>query len=319
MKKNRRQLKKENRNLRGKMKLKNKNINKLGSCKKSIGRKKEVSIPLTPLKVDGMGNITRLINKKGSVPHTETKMYGCDIEKSVPQFVRRFVHKMGLDETIRVPIRTNGLTGSGLYRRCHQNVSGLVKRIGGKRLQGYIVTGFQIDEGFGKLISFIHHSVWITPEGKCVDVTNNYEDRNLLTEDTIIRKGDKEYILFVPIGLGTLDELGVSINEVVITRRWEKEGVIYYTEKGREDNDSHIFLDKRGLEKFQNTTGFINPDHHVGMTNSPKEIKEIVDLGSFSQRSLGSGKSWDELKKEIVWDKGFVLGNLMRNFSKRFL
>ena len=110
--------------------------------KKNLRREKErkikmklykgIEVPdlLTPLRIDGMGNITRLINKKGSVLPTETKMYGCEIEKSVPQFISRFVDKIGLGEMIRVPIQEKGLTGSGKKNECHQNVLGLVKRFG---------------------------------------------------------------------------------------------------------------------------------------------------------------------------------------------
>ena len=116
MKKNRRQLKKEKRNLRRE---------KERILKMKLFRGEKVSITVSHLRIDGLGNITRLINKKGSVLLTETNMCGCDFEKSVPQFVRRFVHKMDLGEMIRVPIRTNGLTGSGNYKRCHQNVPGL--------------------------------------------------------------------------------------------------------------------------------------------------------------------------------------------------
>ena len=97
----------------------------------------EVPVPLTPLSIDGTGNITRLINKKGSVLPTETKMYGCEIEKSVPHELRRMVDKLGLDVMIRVPIQTNGLTGSGKLSQCHSNVLGLVKWKGGKILIGY--------------------------------------------------------------------------------------------------------------------------------------------------------------------------------------
>ena len=259
---------------------------------------KGIEVPdlLTPLRIDGMGNITRLINKKGSVLPTETKMYGCEIEKSVPQYVRRFVDRIGLGEMIQVPIRTNGLTGSGKPYCCHPNVIGLVKRFGGKRLQGFIVKKY-VD----KFVTLINHSVWITPQGVCVDVTNNYEDedRKHYTDDSIIRKGYKEYILFVPFGLGMTVELGVGVNGVVITKRWKKKGVFLFPPNKVEDNS--VYLNKRDLDKFQKKNGFIDTDHHKEGTIPPEVVKQFVELGGFSQKSLGSGKSWDELKTEIVW------------------
>ena len=183
MKKNRKQLNKEKKNLpREKERILDRNL----------FLKKEVSGDVSPLRIDGTGNITRLINKKGSVPPTETKMYKCEIEKSVPQFVRSLVDKIGLGEMIRVPIQEKGLTGSGKPKECHQNVLGIVKRFRGKVLRGYFVGKN------GDVVVLLYHSVWITPEGKCKDITNNYDDRDSMDEDCIIRKGDKEYILFIP-------------------------------------------------------------------------------------------------------------------------
>ena len=75
MKKNKTQLKKGKKNLR-------REIERI--LKMILYRGKEVSIPKTPLKIDGTGNISRLINKKGSVLPNETEMYGCEIDRSVP-------------------------------------------------------------------------------------------------------------------------------------------------------------------------------------------------------------------------------------------
>ena len=117
MKKTRKQKKLEKEKLQQKRERYKKNQRRLKELERQ--NKKTVS-DFTPIKIDGTGNITRLINKKGSVLTTETKMYGCDIEKSVPQFLRRFVDKiLGLEEMKRVPIRTKGLTGSGKKNECH--------------------------------------------------------------------------------------------------------------------------------------------------------------------------------------------------------
>ena len=198
MKKNKTQLKKENRNLRR---------NKERILRMNLYRGKEVSVPLSHIRTDRMGNITRLINKKGSVLPNETEMYGCEIDRSVPHGVRKMVDKLGLDVMIRVPIQTNGLTGSGKKCRCHSNVFGLVKRFGGQ-----ILTGFYVKLGKDHYTFLEHHSVWVSPEGKCKDVTNNYDKRNNMSDDCITRKGDKEYILFLPVLLGVFDELGAGMS-----------------------------------------------------------------------------------------------------------
>ena len=85
----------------------------------------------------------------------------------------KFMRKMGMRNVYVVPIRKNGLTGSGVLGKCHGNVAKLVTVYGGK-----VVNGFTIEKDFdsdigGKLLTFSNHSVWQTPEGKLVDVTYN--------------------------------------------------------------------------------------------------------------------------------------------------
>jgi len=282
MKKNRKQLNKEKKNLpREKERILDRNL----------FLKKEVSGDVSPLRIDGTGNITRLINKKGSVPPTETKMYKCEIEKSVPQFVRSLVDKIGLGEMIRVPIQEKGLTGSGKPKECHQNVLGIVKRFRGKVLRGYFVGKN------GDVVVLLYHSVWITPEGKCKDITNNYDDRDSMDEDCIIRKGDKEYILFLPVGLGLIEELGVCVNSILFDSDWETNGVIIRTLSTEKFYPIPINLFDPFLKKY----GLIGKGIIKTGRISIKWLKELVDCGGFSQKSLGSGKSWDELKTEIVW------------------
>ena len=70
------------------------------------------------------------------------KKYGCESptrNSSIPKSVLRFLRKHGIKDPIIVPKRKNGLTSSGEYNECHQNVWELVKTFGGKQLQGYMV------------------------------------------------------------------------------------------------------------------------------------------------------------------------------------
>jgi len=97
----------------------------------------------------------------------------------------------------------------------------------------------------------------------------------------------------------SVSELGVCVNEVVMTKRWKKKGVFLYPPN--KDEDNFVYLNKRDLEKFQKKNGFLDTNHHRERTTPPQVVKQIVELGGFSQKSLGSGKSWYELKTEIVW------------------
>jgi len=169
------------------------------------------------------------------------------------------------------------------------------------------------------LISLVYHTVWITPERKSVDVTSNsYENINSLftlknssnqivgtikkSEDTVIRKGDKEYVLFIPIGLGFIEEMGVRVYDVQISRFWETKGIIVklQEEKMRGNERTNLSIPINRLDKFQKKFGCIDT-HYEKKNTSTKKMKELVDHGGFSQKSLSSGKSWAELKSEIVW------------------
>ena len=286
-KKNRNQIKKVKRNQRTKLKK------KLGRVKlnsKLVIIKKEhqtltflLNNPniVSPIKVDGSGDIARIINQTGVVPSTETTMFGCEIEKSIPNYVRDFADKKGLGEFIRVPIRTKGLTGSGYSFKCHFNVAGLVSWKGGKVLKGYSV--FQ-DEG-GETVDrtplghtqFTYHSVWITPEGNAVCVSNNYEEREDIEKDF-------DNILFIPIGIGQIEELGYFPQSTMFDPFWKVKG-FWNT------------FEKKVVPSSYSLIHRIKTIPDISICKSM--WKDMVDKCDFHNKSLGSGKTWSEVKREL--------------------
>lgn len=151
-----------------------------------------------------------------------TSNYGCEVAKlSVPKQVSRFLRKHGLKNTISVPVRKSGLTGSGKANQCHSNVYKLVKVYGGKQLLGFGVNtarSLYLD-GTDKLPTHLQwqdtpdtlrlywHSVWITPEGKAVDVTSDDSRAISSTEDAIT---------FIPCHVLTGDTDAVSMAGMAI-------------------------------------------------------------------------------------------------------
>jgi len=97
-------------------------------------------------------------------------LFYCDSAiNELPLYFRYWMSKHLKNIPIKVPIRRNCLTGSGVINKCHWNCHALKKVFGGNVLEGYLITN---NEKYVKLSS---HSIWITPEGKAVDVTaNNY-------------------------------------------------------------------------------------------------------------------------------------------------
>ncbi len=95
---------------------------------------------------------------------------------------RKFMRQMGMKDVYEVPIRKNGMTGSGHKAHCHSNASKLQAIYGGKVVTGFAISIAFIDESETTMgVKFLSHSVWQTPEGKLVDVTLNWKD-----DDTVL-------------------------------------------------------------------------------------------------------------------------------------
>ena len=123
---------------------------------KSIEKSTAENIEVADWGTDLYGNSTHRINEKGAIDSSVTEMFGCEMEKSIPEFVRNFTDKMGLGEFIRVPIRKNGLTGSGNSFMCHYNSMLLAMSIGGHRLSGFTVHREFVEEHKKYSINFLN-------------------------------------------------------------------------------------------------------------------------------------------------------------------
>jgi len=180
---------------------------------------------------------TKLVNKKGEVPLTQKEMFGCEIERKVPSFLRDFCDEVGLGEFIKVE---TGKEGFPIGRRgsCHPNVYSLTKRIGGEMLRGYVIVPN------GEKYLLFYHSVWITPEGKTICIT----DMDL----------ENEY-LFIPIGLGLISLKPHFIDplEVNMGENWKQECQIFPTGISYEESNDvkNTFNLQRITELVRDTGG----------------------------------------------------------------
>ena len=88
---------------------------------------------VSPIKFDKFGSVCRYVNQRGSVSHKDTEMFGCEIVRDIPDYIRDFVKRIGLGEVIRVPKSNyDCLTGSGKSRECRRNYTILSLSIFGK-------------------------------------------------------------------------------------------------------------------------------------------------------------------------------------------
>lgn len=128
---------------------------------------------------------------------------------------------------------------------CHNNVKRYVEKFGGEMLNGWLL--YRDEKFIDEMGAWVwhYHSVWITPKGKLVDVTDNDRYRNLPLST------------FMPDATRKVDlENGIAYNTIVVfengrTADWFAEasgedrklsaGVVYWT-----TNDVRFF---RGLDE----------------------------------------------------------------------
>jgi len=100
----------------------------------------------------------------------------------IPSNVRNGMSTFSGDECYLVRRRKKGLTGKGIQGNCHFNVQGWVDKIGGERLSGWLLYRNRLLINRG-LWMWTFHSLWKTPEGQVVDVTQDstYEGSDFTT------------------------------------------------------------------------------------------------------------------------------------------
>jgi hypothetical protein len=102
--------------------------------------------------------------------------------QKIPSNVREGMSKLTGDDCYLIKRRKKGLTGKGIQGNCHFNVQQWVDKIGGERIRGWLLYRNRSLMNKGLWI-WVFHSVWKTPEGEIVDVTQDstYEGSDFTT------------------------------------------------------------------------------------------------------------------------------------------
>jgi hypothetical protein len=221
----------------------------------------------------------------------KNKIYGCDsIDCVLPTNIKFWLQKYKFSNLIAVPIRQNGLTGSGYAQQCHSNVMNLVAIYGGMRLGGFGIDEIIDSEGESYL-QFFAHSVWLTPEGNAVDVTaRNYSNKefqmfipmkteklwtqhlvNFCLPRNILKNGIYLNFHSNKETINTANELNMSYKEL-------SDGTIYLRMPASKFNKLFLFTEYV----------YINKD----------DIKSDFKNGGFYNQSSCTNKSWDAIKAE---------------------
>jgi len=226
-----------------------------------------------------------------SHPKPEKNNYGCEVATNFKGIntVKRYISLFNSTDVIRVPRRQNGMTSSGEFNECHDNVKLLVELYGGTRVTGYLIDTLP---KIPRYISFLCHSVWKTPEGKLVDVTkfkNENPSHNLFIPIREVKDKSEciEYRSFVtnpdnPLDISMMDiEDGDHIIKKLIPLKFQifkvllRKGLIFERQIGEEY--TFIKCPITGEIKFQNSYSINQGGFTKPSLFSKKTYYETVD------------------------------------------
>ena len=217
-----------------------------------------------------------------------------------PKKYRQFMNQMGMRDVYEVPIRKTGMTGSGMKGECHDNVSKIQSVYGGKVVTGFVICrDTVIDEirpGEVNVFRFMSHSVWMTPEGKLVDVTLGW-----IKDDVahMVDGCDLDSIWFSPVvSYDSLKTYYRGVGNYILPKNYKTKGLLLETDVlGRGGwQKIHIYFSKS-----------LNKNNHIFNLKGP--YFEVIDSqskqGGFTEPSSATGKSWAK-----IWDDFLVENKL---------
>lgn len=214
------------------------------------------------------------------------KDFGCKkVKPTFPPKIQSFLNRMKWKNILEVPRRKKGMTSSGAYGQCHQNVNKLVNTMGGSALRGYWVcpnhgtlgTDCTIPVEDIKDIYFVYHSVWINPEGKASDVT--------------LRNFDDPYDpCFIPLHQTSDATMPIWL-DIVVKEDWLKEGLLVDNPDDWEEAGRIV-----SIAKFRKFSSLYHTHVRQDWTDKGK---------GFSKPSMTSKLSFDEFEKKYKDQREF--------------
>lgn len=205
----------------------------------------------------------------------------------------KFMRKMGMSNVYEIPIRKNGLTGSGVLGKCHGNVAKLVTVYGGK-----VVNGFTIAKDFdsaigGKLLTFSNHSVWQTPEGKLVDVTYNKlkREQDTVWYSPVVVYDPSEHFCLFPC-------------DYLLPKHFRKVGLMIASDVMWGKDESGNWNERQMPYDLK----FLNKESQLFTSDRPYLHMAGVDEDdcSFTNPSSATGESWTKIWQRYIYENDLV-------------
>jgi hypothetical protein len=175
------------------------------------------------------------------------------------------------------------MTGSGKEGLCHWNVFELVSKYGGDKLSGFSLSIARNE--YPRTLILTDHAVWITPESKVVDVT----------EDSRSLRGD--YQFFIPV---SASHKNFALSTVIVPENYKKKGIsVNMRDRNINKEISEICNFKiRDDEKFTMNvpaSKFRSELLYSYETDFNLDNFHLSNRGNFRLPSTATGKYWREI------------------------
>ena len=219
--------------------------------------------------------------------------YGCEnITSAMPNAYRKLMKQLDVKSILKVPKRRRGLTSSGEQNCCHGNVRKLVDVFGGCEVYGYSLCAMNTTS---TQVAFIPHSVWMTPEGKLVEVINSndeYEPEYLWFEKV------SGFTVFAPVSkLYGVSQSGRTDDFTFIVHQNLKEkGIFVMSRMGNDVSDEGIQDRFNRGKTIPFTKSFRSKN--LRKKENFKRTYWDRDWGGFSKPSISTGKTFKEICAE---------------------
>jgi hypothetical protein len=224
------------------------------------------------------------------------KYRGCDFaDDLLKPNIRNWLDKNNFKNTLKVPIRRKGLTGSGMKGECHGNVLNLVKAFGGKRMSGFAIRETLMGDRI--ITDFFRHSVWITPENNAVDVTAH----NFLEGETthFLPMYEENNLSQLPCNFGLSDDI-LDIGVWISHQQYSIDLKVAISEGFKFISNFNYQSFILVPNKFFSKSKLFK--EHLGSFSSEKLIS-VLRLSGFLQPSSATDKTWQEIFEKRVIPK----------------
>jgi hypothetical protein len=214
--------------------------------------------------------------------------FGCEvIDDFLPPKYNKLRKRFGFGKILAVPHRNKDLmTGSGFPNKCHGNVRHMVEHIGGEQLLGFWIqdVSYVFSLPPKSVFAFYWHSVWITPEGKLVDLT---VAKTELPGGKVPRRTFSAFIPFTKYKEGQWTE---GRQTFAASTNYKKEGICLITQEEGQEIPNKKIVPFLALKKGK----------YISQTlkrSAEYLYKCGVFGGGFSQPSSVTGKYFPEIQK----------------------